>query len=101
MKKDKIKNSYLHSLLLIIKRNSDLSFLVDMGLNYFQISNLMLEALKEGLIKDVDNKLIITKLGNKRLEDLINNFERSILPIEDINPRYRYSIYVPSKKIKL
>jgi hypothetical protein len=65
-------NKHVFTLLRLVSRNADSSFLLRQGLRYSQISALLGDVMREGLISHENNKLVITEAGRKYLASASN-----------------------------
>lgn len=95
-------------LLRVIHYNADVNQLIDQGLRYSQISQLLNEALTKGLITAQGGRFLLTQSGKDLLlerNQVTNDLSISnwIEPLDDKRkkPMDPMAIYLPSKKIMI
>lgn len=98
-------DAHLILLLQLIKNNGSIDSLVNLGLEYSQIANLIMQVKEEGYIALKDGILTITNAGIEKL-DLLNKklnrkFSESwISPYEQyrIKQIAKSEVYIPNKR---
>lgn len=99
-----MSKKHLFQLLRIIHFNKALDSLLNSGLEYSQIADLLVDAIANGLVEDGEGKLQLTEAGSEKLSEL-NSLLHSestnswILPEEEsrIEKIDKFVIYLPNK----
>ena len=93
-------NTHLRTLLILVRNNTDVSYLTEQGFTFAQISRLFSEAVSDGFLIFLDGKFVITDAGMKMLEDVVKHGAgvqgRWILPVE-----YFRSVQISEGKVFL
>ena len=103
-----MKKTYLRLLLQIVKHNGSLESLVEQGLIYTQIVQLIEEAVENGYLCEEKSKLIVTDKGDKVIQRIRKQLREDGLT-QWISPKYeekidklkKDDIYIPKKRLKL
>ena len=103
---ENINKKYLYNMLRIIDKKRPIKDLIDLGLDYSQIANLISELLSLEYITDDDETgLILTGSGKEelnKLSDMLPEIKSSdwINPMVDqrVTKIGKYDIYIPEKK---
>ena len=72
-------------ILILLKKNGTITELIKDGFTYGQIANMINELVKEDFVKENNNKLSITEIGEKWLGEFeisnkLKGFDSCILP---------------------
>lgn len=91
-------------ILILLKKNGTITELIKDGFTYGQIANMINELVKEDFVKENNNKLSITEIGEKWLGEFeisnkLKGFDSWILPeekskIEKFNEK---DVYLPHR----
>jgi predicted transcriptional regulator len=100
------KNLFIHRILFTIKKNLSIENLLEIGLDYSQIANIINELIEQRLIRNIENEgLVLTDKGNEFLEKfgdkiLNNSSSEWILPTDKYRTEKIKStdVYLPKKK---
>lgn len=100
-----MKNQHLILLLQIIKNAGSIDSLLDIGYEYSQIANFIVNIKELGLIAEKDGILCLSDKGREKLEELNQklkreNFEKWVSPEERsrIEKLKENDIYLPNIK---
>lgn len=99
------KQLYILKLLHILKRNLDIDELIGLGLEYYQIAQILAYCIEKDFVKDSESGLELTDVGEEQLEKLNqkvypSNSKTWILPSEEnrIPKIDKFDIYLPKRK---
>lgn len=100
-----IKKIYILKVLHTIHHRLSVDSIVELGLEYYQIAQILSDVIRDGLVEDTDDGLKLTERGAEKLTELgkqiyPNISKNWILPSEEnrIPKIDKFGIYLPRKK---